>query len=715
MGSPFMAPRTDCCDDGVRAAGRRIGDEGAFAAMIWMNRGRRWLGSAYGHALTWHTRVTTPRASGMPNAVVLFWFPLLMLVLTAVAAAAGVSGSSRPLLYEQLTGSSGSDAGVLFGNLRAIRSDEWVVQSGWIASQAVHGFSEINPSMYGGLDSAIYNDAPAWSWSMVFRPHAAAFLFLPLANAFAVWWWLPLAAALSSAYVFVVLLLPRAPFAAACLAVAAGLSPIVQWWYLPGNIWPIAFGFALLSAVIVASRARRKWPRFLAAGATGYIGVTTMMAIYFPYIIAVLVPAAICTVGWIVHVTVEAPRGERWAALRRTALPLVIAGFAASVVFLVWLWEHRVAVSALLNTAYPGDRHTPSGSGDFGNLIQLFSAPFQDALYTSSAFVSANQSEASTAIMISLFLCVPLVACIYVGWRVGRRIDAVAVAVVFAHALILAFLYIPHLSRFTHLFLLDLTTANRARMAFVFLLVVTPVVLVTRLRRLDRPWSWSAALRLGGAFGAVTLGIAALLWVADPGALSASSWWVMSMMLLAGAIVAFARARVAVGSIAVLLVACLIGGGVNPLTRGFVTVAQTEAGSAVQRIRAEDPGAQWVNVGGMVPMAVLFQSGVVGFGGVQNYPNTTMWNLIDPAHRFEFQWNRLAHVRWVPGSGEPTVSNPAGDVAAVTFDSCSEFAQHNVGYVLSDTALSQQCVQQVGTYAQGGVALWIYKVVPSGR
>jgi hypothetical protein len=35
--------------------------------------------------------------------------------------------------------------------------------------------------------------------------------------------------------------------------------------------------------------------------------------------------------------------------------------------------------------------------------------------------------------------------------------------------------------------------------------------------------------------------------------------------------------------------------------------------------------------------------------------------------------------------------------------------------VLSDTALSQQCVQQVGTYAQGGVALWIYKVVPSGR
>jgi hypothetical protein len=43
-------------------------------------------------------------------------------------------------------------------------------------------------------------------------------------------------------------------------------------------------------------------------------------------------------------------------------------------------------------------------------------------------------------------------------------------------------------------------------------------------------------------------------------------------------------------------------------------------------------------------MAVLFESGVRAFNGVQTYPARKTWKMIDPAKRYEQQWNRLAHV-----------------------------------------------------------------------
>ena len=67
---------------------------------------------------------------------------------------------------------------------------------------------------------------------------------------------------------------------------------------------------------------------------------------------------------------------------------------------------------------------------------------------------------------------------------------------------------------------------------------------------------------------------------------------------------------------------------------------------------------------------------------------------------------------WTPGSGEPTVSNPAQDQVQVTFDACSAFAQRWVEYVLSDLPrLDPACLERVDSVDLPDSQLVAYRVV----
>jgi hypothetical protein len=119
-------------------------------------------------------------------------------------------------------------------------------------------------------------------------------------------------------------------------------------------------------------------------------------------------------------------------------------------------------------------------------------------------------------------------------------------------------------------------------------------------------------------------------------------------------------------------------------------------------------------VGSVEASTVVVESAVETLSGVQGYPSPKMWAAIDPKRSFEYEWNRLGHIRWTLGNGQPTVSNPQPDVIQVTFDSCSAFAQKNVDYVLSDAGEgSQRCLTPVTTVKDGQDAMTIFRVTPS--
>lgn len=683
------------------------------ATAAWIRAGAAWQ------------RVVAPRPSGLPNLLVLVGFPVVALLVVVVLVALGISGNSSGVYWQSF--GTGADPDLLAGRPQGIRSDEWLVQSSWIISQVREGFPVVNQSFPGGMDATIQNDLPTWDWSSVFRPHVVGFLFLPLDQGMAVRWWLPVLAALVAAYVFAVTVMPRRPVTAGALAIALCLSPMIQWWFLPTTIWPVAWAFTGLTAVLWAFRSSRRWPGIVAAAATGYLTVTMVMSIYVPY----MVPAAVVLVAIAIGFLVERLRTPAvpWRRTLLRLVPLAVAAVGAVAVIGVWALTRIDTIRAVLGTVYPGQRLEATGASDFGAVVSLFSAPFQRA----SQFgvvqgLSVNQSEAAAPLMIALFLVPALVWVFVVQLRRERRTDWPVLATGAVLVVLFAFLLVPHWDALAHLLLLDRSTDARLRLAFDLLGVVAVALLAARLdagvgrRRplgettVDEvpaptrvPWvvaGYGAALVLGS----VVVVYSSLHAQSSP-VLGASHAWRYVAVLLAVAVVALARRWLAAGAVLVLAAAVVVGGGVNPLYRGVFDLAtQTTAGRAVSDIVDEHPDARWVGIGGYVPTAMLLETGAHSYNGVQTYPPEEMWQEIDPSGSQEQIWNRLANVNWLDGDGDPKLFLPVRDQIQVGFDGCSSFAQRNVQYVLADQQVTDQCLTQVRKVTQGAESLWIYQV-----
>ena len=310
-----------------------------------------------------------------------------------------------------------------------------------------------------------------------------------------------------------------------------------------------------------------------------------------------------------------------------------------------------------------------------------------------------------------LFLLIPLLWITIRDWRTGRYLHWTMIACIAATALVLLFLLIPGWDWLAHLILIDRTTVPRVRMALAILSVLSIALLIRRLDRGDLvlPWSisWTAT---GLAAGSLIVVWAVLRTSSDNGLVSSTHWRILTILFVA-AVLLLTRRQVALGLLCLLAVAFVIGGNVNPWYRGVFDLNNTAIGQKIHEINDANPGT-WVGIGGFAPTALLVQSGVQAYNGVQTYPPELMWQQIDPTGQYENNWNRLAGVSWVPGVGEPVPEVPVRDQIQVTFDSCSDFARQHVTYVLTDKPLEQACLTDVTDVTEGPSEFNIYRVQP---
>ena len=658
-----------------------------------------------------YSRLVLPRPSGLPNAFVLFGVPVVMFVGLIIMVGLGISGSSTGV-YWTTFGAVGNDPDLLVGEPRGIRSDEWLVQSSWIVSQVQQGFGAVNNTLPGGMDATVQNDLPSWDWSTVFRPHVVGFLVLPLDQGMAWRWWLPAFAVLVGVYVFCVSLLPKRPLAATMFAVAVLCSPLLQWWFLPITLWPVAWAFIAMTTIVWVFRAQSRRARNGWAALTGYLSVTMAMSIYVPFMVPAILVVLFFGVGSVL--TARFTAADTWKKVGWRLLPVLGAGAAAVVVMVVWLLTRLETIQAVTSTVYPGLRLQATGSLDtVREAVALFSGPFQKALFLGTTDVLAsNESEAASPLLLIAFLVLPM---LWLGLRHrGQRensIDWLLLAMVGCVALFVAFLMVPHWNTLAHLIFLDRSTASRTRLAFVILGIVAAVLVLRRIdaQRSRVPWAVTAVAVVS------VLAATAALWryfdANESAVLVSGQAWIVCTVLLAVTVACVCRGRAFVGAGSFMLASLIVGFGVNPLYSGVYDLRATQVGQKIAQIEASDSDAVWVGIGSHIPTAILVQSGVEAYNGVQTYPSDEMWDAIDPSGEFEEEWNRLANVNWTPGNGEPVVSNPVSDQIMVSFDSCSVFAQQNVSKVVADIQLPQPCLREVAAEREGASTFWIYEVV----
>jgi len=669
--------------------------------------------------LDWYQRFTTPRSDGLPNSKVIAAPLALLGVLFAALVILGLTGSSTGVMHSLVSNEADSD--LVAGSPAPIRSDEWFVQTTWTISQVEQDLPTRNETFPGGMDATVQHDLPTRDWSTALRPHLWGFLALPLDQAMAVKWWLPGFAMIGAAFFFILVMLPRRPVLALLLSVGFYFAPFFQWWFLSITFYPPAWAFLVMAALVWCLRSARAPGKWVLAGLVAYLTAAMGTGIYVPFIVPVVWVVVAFGVGLAAMPSVDRPR---FLERLRAVVPVLVAGAVGVGALCVWLFTRWDTILGFTSTVYPGERLQPTGQGGLAEFAALLSGPFSPIIGPSGgAPWGMNSSESSTFLIPGVFLLIPL---IWLTVRRARRrggLDWLSIALAAAALLFLAYIFIPGWDAISHLLLLDRTTYGRIRLGFGVLSLVIVVVLIRRIAEeraagLELP-RWPALAAAAAA--AAGLGVTALIGASGEfsfRAFAAASPVVavataVCVALFVVSVYLFARGHAVAGAALVLLVSLASSLNVNPLYRGVLDLRETDAVQAIEKIDAEDQG-DWVGIAETpLPTMMLVQAGVASYNGFQSAPSPEMWDEIDPSGRSEEEWNRLANVSWVVGEGDPDPRNPAPDQIQLTFDSCDDFAQENVEYVLSESDVDQSCLRLITTVTDGPTEMRIYEVVPA--
>ena len=338
---------------------------------------------------------SSPKAAQIPALVVLGFFLILSVF--------GVTTSSMGIGL--LTEDTGPDGGVVVGQPRGIRSDEYIRLTPWRVGTLTGSAEDFKtPLTHDPFYALVATPNDGIAEYVVYLDAAAVDYLgpiLPDPFLFSLYWWLPTMIAVVALPRWLQMLGVR-PKVSWLAALLVALSPAVAWWSmwsLRPLAWALVASLLLVHAVDRACARDRLgvWPIVMAA-VSGIFLARTALA-YFPWALPVGAAVLLPTVPFLL---------ARERLRRRMLLLGIAAGVGLAAVALVFL-ENWDAFVALANTVYPGDRRVTGAAVNPGI---VFGAQHLGVLRDDPAIVGTNQSELATAYTILILPTAVLLAAI---------------------------------------------------------------------------------------------------------------------------------------------------------------------------------------------------------------------------------------------------------------------------------------------------------------
>jgi len=308
-----------------------------------------------------------------------------------------VSQALTPSSYGQVLTHIGADKdGLVFGEPRDIRTDEYLVLTPFIQMALRSGFQRHETISPYGQDLRNYYALPLLDWALPFKPQLWAFFFADPAFAYSAYHFALIAAFLFG-YAILARQLGAQPNVASVAAVILLGSHFTQFWWSSN-----AATFALAPWIPVVYLAR--WPWLLRSAILFYVATVWVLSlVYPPFIIS-------ATFAFFILLVAFRPDSLDW---RRVALAVLVACGAMAT---VWAYYGDVA-AVMRDTIYPGRREF-SGGGMPWLMAVAHLFPYLNLLQFDSLIPDANPCEVG---VVSSFL--PLSLLVFADHRaLGRWI-----------------------------------------------------------------------------------------------------------------------------------------------------------------------------------------------------------------------------------------------------------------------------------------------------
>lgn len=641
-----------------------------------------------------------------------FGYPALLLLSLLILTLLGVSGSSIGIYNDILYGQDAEDTHLTFGDQREIRSDEWMVTTQATIAQKENGFSRFNQNYGNGTDMSVISDVPYIDWSAIFKPQNFSFFIMPLENAFAFKWWFLIISLALAAYFLCLYVIKKKILFAIFVSILTACSPFVFWWYQSGTI--LSFTYVLLIILVsmtIIDRVPLKLfkkkidEKHALIGKSlilSYLLVAFALLLYPPFQIPLVIVSSFFLVGYLINNC----KGKSKKYVLRLLVPFICAVVAMGVVCGLFVATRMEAISAINNTAYPGERTVESGGY---NINYLFASYLQPQLINNDKQTNYyfNQSEESNFVVLPFYFIAPLIYSLIYLYRKKRRLDWVIIGLLASTIVFICHLFIPQSAPLLKFFLLNIVPIERVVIG-LGLIAILAIIYIAKLYDKEIVLTRNMKITIliySSIFFVVTVVSGFHIRELYPDFIVSRKLLITYALFSSTGMALFLLNKKIIGTGILALFSLYTVYQIHPLYIGLGPIYNSELTSSIKSI--SKPDDTW-GVADDIRFENIPQiSDRKAVTGVAFYPNVSFWSKFTNPGDQEI-YNRYAHIVL-----DRKITKPVQLVQQDVFvasTSCRHDLANELDFILSTSTLTDTCLRLVKEVSYPKVSFFIYKV-----
>lgn len=515
----------------------------------------------------------------------------------------------------------------VLGKARAIRSDEWLVDTPVAMS------SRFLDSPYGRYNTIIRGTRTLNGGFMSFSSISSPLYFpkviitkvLGYDYGVSFGWYGNLMLVFLFLIEFFMILTNKNRLLSVCGTCMVFFSSFFLWWGFPSVFLGASASLTCAYHFVNCKDWRKKI--FFALGTS----------IFTANFVLILYPAWQVPVGYMVIAILIYLIHDNWQTIKSMSklewLTIVLALILCISIIISYMLSRSEYMNAIMQTEYPGSR-IDYGGFSINKLFNYIPA----VLFAYKNY--GNPSEAGTCI--GLFP-LPMLLGVYV-WIRSRKKDWLITGLLLVGAYLLWYTTVGLPHRLAVLTMMTYTTSGRAVDMLGFLQIVLLLRVLTVIKE-EQLLNMKAGCVLAGIFA---VGSVVLANHFAPGYMGK-----IFMVLMAAAlafIVIGLTTKVSVKwrqrSLALIIVISLITGvAVRPVNKGTDAITSKPLAKEITKIVKKDKDAKWFALGGGVVLpSFAVACGAPTLNSVNTYPNMELWKKLDPTGKYNEVYNRYAHI-----------------------------------------------------------------------
>ena len=535
------------------------------------------------------------------------------------------------------------DRGVIVGSPLGVRSDEWMVVTPFIVSQAKKGFPVSNPALGYGK-APLTMGLPTKHILSMLKPHLWGYYFLDIERGFSWHWNLKTFPFLIVSFLFLMLFTRNNFFISLYGTMWLFLSSAIQWWSINTEIFTYGMLTLLSFIYIVYSNKTRL---IVINGIIFTLAAYSYAMILYP---AYQVPLAWFLLALLVAFVISRKNynvlwENKWVKL------LVLAFSVTCVLSLVLYFFHETkeTIQVISNTVYPGKRNETGGNYQFLWLFKdNFSWFMKDLVYPPNW---VNSCELSSFLMLSPIASILIIY----SWVKTKTVNVFFIPLLIFQAIVYTWFFIGFPEFIAKLTMFNVSTNARTFYIFGFANVVFTLLYLNQFRKTTE--NLTLTLRPAMAVNFLIILLVALVinyklnvqadrFFSKPQFFNAA----VIFAILNWLIVYYRESKI-LQYLFYTVCTIFIAGNifVNPLCTGLSPFYDNKLFQAITEVRDKDPDAQWMTFGNsLFAPNYLKAAGANCFNGVEFAPPLDKLHLLDPALKSESVYNRYAHIIDLP-------------------------------------------------------------------